>query len=258
MAKQARGERTRNALVRAAAEVFDRAGYERANLTTISEAAGVTKGALSFHFAHKEELARAVQELACAHSRTAFEGLNGRDTTAVQTLIDITHALTEQLRGSATVRAGLRLSGERADADPALDCSRIWLDAMCQALQHDRADRSIAPGADTPAVAALALAMTTGMEVLVRGNGSVPPSGQRPGAHSPARQWLTRFWTLLLPQVASLDHLHALLPGGSLLVTAGSDPGARSTPPYPGEWYEPTPVESVRGAPWWRSAPNAP
>lgn len=68
MVRQERSERTRRNLVGAASTVFDQSGYERATLSAISERAQVTKGALSFHFAAKADLARAVQADACAVS----------------------------------------------------------------------------------------------------------------------------------------------------------------------------------------------
>ncbi|WP_159062215.1 TetR family transcriptional regulator, partial [Streptomyces caniscabiei] len=64
MAKQERAVRTRENLIRSAAEVFDREGYAVASITTISARAGVSNGALHFHFASKAALAEAVAEAA--------------------------------------------------------------------------------------------------------------------------------------------------------------------------------------------------
>ena len=62
MARQERAVRTRHAVIRAAAEVFAERGYAAATIAEILDRAGVTKGALYFHFDSKEALARGVIE----------------------------------------------------------------------------------------------------------------------------------------------------------------------------------------------------
>ena len=66
MVKQVRAARTREALIRAAAEVFAADGYALASLPEISRRAGVSKGALHFHFASKDALAAEVEDVAAA------------------------------------------------------------------------------------------------------------------------------------------------------------------------------------------------
>lgn len=61
MTKQERAARTRRALILSAAEVFDQEGFAPASLTMISSRAGVSNGALHFHFANKNAVAEAVQ-----------------------------------------------------------------------------------------------------------------------------------------------------------------------------------------------------
>lgn len=53
-------ERTRNRLLRAGIQVFDRKGYDAASVREIVELAGVTKPALYYHFGSKEGLLRAI------------------------------------------------------------------------------------------------------------------------------------------------------------------------------------------------------
>lgn len=55
-----RGERGRERVVAAAADVFQRAGFERATMARVAEAAGVSKGLPYHHFDSKESLGRAV------------------------------------------------------------------------------------------------------------------------------------------------------------------------------------------------------
>ena len=60
MTQQARAVEPRAAIIRAAADVFGAVGYGGASMADICVAAGLTKGALYFHFESKETLALAV------------------------------------------------------------------------------------------------------------------------------------------------------------------------------------------------------
>src|SRR5216117_2644416 len=62
VARQERAERTRGRILDAAAAVFDERGFSGASLSDILARAGVTKGALYFHFSSKEELAKYLVE----------------------------------------------------------------------------------------------------------------------------------------------------------------------------------------------------
>lgn len=62
MPQQQRAERTRRRIVAAAAEEFAETGYPSATLHRIARGAGVTMGALTFHFPTKAALAQAVRQ----------------------------------------------------------------------------------------------------------------------------------------------------------------------------------------------------
>ncbi|MFD6414028.1 TetR family transcriptional regulator, partial [Nocardia asteroides] len=51
--KQDRAIRTRRNILEAAAKIFEERGYQAATIAEILGAAGVTKGALYFHFSSK-------------------------------------------------------------------------------------------------------------------------------------------------------------------------------------------------------------
>ncbi|MER7769287.1 TetR/AcrR family transcriptional regulator [Kitasatospora sp. NPDC096140] len=105
---QERSERTRGRLVEAGAGLFDRCGYAGATLGEIAAAAGVTKGALYFHFASKEELARAVFEQAECSLRSACGDHRAVDSP-LQALIDAGYWLVDALGTDPVVRAAFRL-----------------------------------------------------------------------------------------------------------------------------------------------------
>ncbi|MFD4139769.1 TetR family transcriptional regulator [Streptomyces sp. NPDC058572] len=69
--RQQRAEKTRCALLAAAAAEFAQHGYTGATLMRISKRAGVILGALTFHFPAKEQLAEAVTEAGASATRAA-------------------------------------------------------------------------------------------------------------------------------------------------------------------------------------------
>lgn len=74
MAKQERAARTRESLVRAAAEVFAEQGFVTASIAVISRRAGVSAGGLHFHFESKTALAQAVEDRAAEALRHITAG----------------------------------------------------------------------------------------------------------------------------------------------------------------------------------------
>ncbi|MEM8659827.1 MAG: CerR family C-terminal domain-containing protein [Pseudomonadota bacterium] len=55
-----RGDHTRDAIIRAATEIFGRVGYDAASTRAISQAAGTNQALISYHFGGKEGLYQAV------------------------------------------------------------------------------------------------------------------------------------------------------------------------------------------------------
>ncbi|MFG3149494.1 TetR family transcriptional regulator [Streptomyces sp. NPDC048243] len=213
--RQERSERTRRNLVGAASTVFDQSGYERATLSAISERAQVTKGALSFHFAAKADLARAVQADACAVSGAALAEIARRETPAFEIATAMTHAVVRLVESDALVRAGARLTQEiRTPDDPALHVHLNWLGALHGALRRAKADGSLLSNVDVPAAASLLLSLITGTTTLphLTGRGTSPtywghrpprePDDRRPEreAHRPEPVNLRPEWGNLRPE----------------------------------------------------------
>jgi AcrR family transcriptional regulator len=73
---QQRAIRSRDAIVRAAARVIDRHGLKAATLSKVSAEAGLSKGAVYFHFADKDALASALEQEA-ARARCHVVGCGG-------------------------------------------------------------------------------------------------------------------------------------------------------------------------------------
>ena len=112
MVKQERALRTREALIKSAAAVFDREGFRVASLTVISDQAGVSNGALHFHFASKAALADAVEDAAAHRLGRITAAARSEPGSALQLLVDATHDLARALHDDVVLRTGFELSGD--------------------------------------------------------------------------------------------------------------------------------------------------
>ncbi|MFF4245903.1 ScbR family autoregulator-binding transcription factor [Streptomyces sp. NPDC001822] len=104
MARQQRAIRTRRIFLEAAAEVFDEHGYDAATIASILDRAGLTRGALYFHFTSKEELARGVLEEA-----VTADGVTPQDFK-LQEWVDTALLLAYRLPREPLLSASIRLS----------------------------------------------------------------------------------------------------------------------------------------------------
>jgi AcrR family transcriptional regulator len=146
VSRQEQAARTREAIVDAAAEVFDTHGYEGAGLALILEQAGVTRGALYFHFASKEDIAR---ELIEAQNRTVARPRED-GSEGLQALINLTFAIARDLVSDVRVRAGVRLVIEHASfTAPVPNAYQTWIDVvralLVEAKRRGELTRGVGP-----------------------------------------------------------------------------------------------------------------
>jgi AcrR family transcriptional regulator len=106
MAQQERAVRTRRAVIEAAAAVFAERGYAATTIAEVLERAGVTKGALYFHFDSKESLARGVIE-----AQVTSDYWVPRETK-LQEWVDIAMTLAARVPKDVVLLAGIRLSAD--------------------------------------------------------------------------------------------------------------------------------------------------
>ncbi|MBO1420022.1 ScbR family autoregulator-binding transcription factor [Streptomyces sp. FH025] len=112
MVQQERAVRTRRLILEAAASVFDEYGYEGATIGEVVARAGVTRGAVYFHFASKRELARGVVE-----ERFERERIPERDCK-LQEFVDMGMVIAHRMPRDPLLSAGARLSlGQDAYGD---------------------------------------------------------------------------------------------------------------------------------------------
>ncbi|MEU2765064.1 MULTISPECIES: ScbR family autoregulator-binding transcription factor [unclassified Streptomyces] len=196
MAKQERSERTLERLVMSAAEQFAEQGFVRATLADVSKSAGVTKGALFFHFATKDELADVVQARGRDVLETLVEDLHDPGVSRLQALVDITHSLNDLLRENAFVRASVRITRERTHREPTpLDFYPLWLGRLWQLLDDARRGGELGRTVADVSARTLVTAAVAGVEALAWMGAS----------RQDAEKWLSDLWGLVLPLLTAGD-----------------------------------------------------
>ncbi|MFD8701678.1 ScbR family autoregulator-binding transcription factor [Kitasatospora sp. NPDC059648] len=170
MVKQERAGRTRQAVLLAAADTFARVGFEAASLVDISRRAGVSKGALYFHFVSKQALADGVRAAAGREIGAAALRALRAEGRAVQGLIDFSYELARLLREDVVVRAGVRLGRQGPRADGCTSGPETTWRSLTAVVHRllDRADRAgeLRPGADRRACAELLTTVAAGQVLL--------------------------------------------------------------------------------------------
>ncbi|MFJ8076219.1 ScbR family autoregulator-binding transcription factor [Streptomyces sp. NPDC096176] len=167
MARQERAVRTRRAILVAAAEVFDEVGYEAATISEILKRSGLTKGALYFHFASKEELAQGVLAEQVHALPELVEG-----ELRLQTAVDRALMLAYLLRrdtGDPIVRGSVRLTVEQGALRDGLDRRvpmQAWMQQTLELFEQARAGGEIGPHVDLEGAAKTFVGAFTGVQVL--------------------------------------------------------------------------------------------
>ncbi|WP_182359217.1 TetR/AcrR family transcriptional regulator [Tomitella gaofuii] len=168
MVRQERAEATRRQILDAAATVFSRDGYVAANLGEIVTHAGVTKGALYFHFDSKGTLARAIiadRDLRVAHARRMIAASN---LPPLEDLIQQSLTVAALVYTDAYVRAGDRLVQEIGEAGAEAGVTSRAVRAQITALLAAAAEGGDARVDDPAAVARVLWAQFCGARVAAR------------------------------------------------------------------------------------------
>jgi AcrR family transcriptional regulator len=110
MATQDRALRTRQRIISATAKLINERNYERASTKDIAERAGVTAGALYFHFSTKEEIAHAVIEEQHNRSQLMAKAIHAKRISGIETLLQTTAQFTRDILEDPLMEAGVRLT----------------------------------------------------------------------------------------------------------------------------------------------------
>ncbi|MGI5139382.1 MULTISPECIES: ScbR family autoregulator-binding transcription factor [unclassified Streptomyces] len=169
MARQERAIRTRQAILIAAAEVFDEVGYEAATISDVLQRSGVTKGALYFHFASKEELAQAV----LAAQVTSLPPVPQQDLKLQESLDQalLLAYLLKKGTGDPIVQGSVRLTVDQGSPKDHLNRRvpmQAWTEHTQAVFEEAKRRGEILPHADVAALAKLFVAGFTGVQVYSR------------------------------------------------------------------------------------------
>ncbi|MEU1228888.1 TetR/AcrR family transcriptional regulator [Streptomyces sp. NPDC005828] len=186
--------RTRQALIRAASEEFDLYGYDGTSLARISSVAGMSIGAVTFHFPTKVHLADAVQEEGLSVTLAALERLSAETMTPLRMVIDLTLELTRLMEQEPSVRAAIRLGRERPGTEAWSDA---WLPTVRGLLDRAYESGQLRTDALPADVTTLVEHLTSGAEAYLRRR-----MGSDPAFESAVAQ-LKRVWHLALVGVSA-------------------------------------------------------
>lgn len=202
MPRQDRAERTRNAILDAAAAVFDERGFNGASLSDILAKAGVTKGALYFHFTSKEELARAIIEEQYGGDLPDL----GSEDRGLQTVIDLCHAFGRNLLSNVRVRASNRLVTEASFSSPYPSVFQRWIEILRDLLEAAQERGDLRKEWDTDDVAQWVAGAYLGIQTM---------AGVLTG-RSDLRERITIMWAIALPGLVPPRRLSRFNPAGTI------------------------------------------
>lgn len=117
MTMQARAVETRNAILQAAAATFVQRGFAGSSLAEIAALAGVTKGALYFHFPSKAALASAMIQGQADANRSFEAFVDDSDVDRLELLEQMSRELARRVSDDPMLRAAMRLAVEHGDAE---------------------------------------------------------------------------------------------------------------------------------------------
>lgn len=200
MAQQERAVRTKEAVVAAAAEAFAEAGFLGTSMADIFAKAGVTKGALYFHFASKEDLATEIVTGEEEAAAKLVQDVLAAPTSPLQKVIDITFRWGREIQTNPIVRAGVRLIIEQGTYNNPMPVPYAqWESIVLELLTNAQERGELARAVDTKAMAEFIVSSFTGAQIV----------SQVVSGHEDLIQRVERMWQLLLM---------GMLPQGSPIV----------------------------------------
>ena len=169
-------ERTRERLLQAAFREVYRSGFQSAGLDTILAAAGVTKGALYYHFKSKEALGYAIVEEIVeeiTRDRWVRPLQQSKDKDAIEALIGIVRAIPSRPKD---VKGGCPLVNLAQEMSP-LDeqfrerlerIFRAWQEEIAAAFRRAQSQGTVRRDLVPEEIASFLVALVEGYEVLAK------------------------------------------------------------------------------------------
>lgn len=167
-------ERTRERLLQAAFREVYRSGFQSASLDAILAAAGVTKGALYYHFKSKDALGYAiVEEIIAPDSLAQWLRPLQRGEDPIDALIGIVQGLSvrpEDVRGGCPL---INLAQEMSPLDEGFrkrlaKTFHVWQEGVAAALREGQIQGRVRRDAEPAEAAGLLIAMVEGYGSLAK------------------------------------------------------------------------------------------
>ncbi|MCF3960171.1 TetR/AcrR family transcriptional regulator [Streptomyces fuscigenes] len=196
---QSRATRTRDRLVESSAAQFALRGYDGTSFARICEAAGVTMGALTFHFPSKAALAQAVCTTGIEATRVVVDDADQRGGTPLESVGNVTRAVAGLLRERGAAQAAARLSREQPPLH--MDWRESWLPLVRTRLRQAAALKQLHPTTRPESAALLVSSLVAGVEVglLSEHGNAAPPAPGPPGR-------LAELWQTALRGIGAWQH----------------------------------------------------
>lgn len=154
MPQQRRAQVTRHVITVAAAEEFDRAGYDATPLSAILRRSGLTKGAFYFHFPSKEALAVALIRLQRRRwSRMWWQWMR-RDLDPLSVAVGVIGEVARLIEADVVIRSGTWLASREVVTDQANELEPLnWEEQFARLLRRSAQRGLLRSGVD-PVMAA--------------------------------------------------------------------------------------------------------
>ncbi len=213
MPQQRRAHLTRRAIVIAAAEEFDRVGYDGTPLSAILRRSGVTKGAFYFHFASKEALALALIRVQGKRWPRQQQRWLTCGLDPLSMLVGMVGEAARLIESDVVLRAGTCLARHRiaGEVDPRL--LPAWEAILGDLLRRSSSRGLLRPGTDPSAVARVIYTSTVGIHVVSTNQGHGPGVATR----------VEEFWRLVLQGIASPEWLRSRRHSETVITRPDSD-----------------------------------
>mgnify|MGYP000100101339 CR=1 FL=1 len=185
---------TRAAIVAAAGERFAEVGYHGATLSEIVALSGVTKGAMYFHFPHKEAVAEAVIAASEAIWGELLVELGAQERDLLHTLVGSTERVAQTVCRDPVARGGVRLVNDAAvSVDRGAAHYEFVEEGGALRLGEAAEAGSLHPEVDVVLLARQVATLTAGHNLICESSGTLD--------ELPAR--VAAMWEALLPLIAT-------------------------------------------------------
>ncbi|WP_353947339.1 ScbR family autoregulator-binding transcription factor (plasmid) [Streptomyces sp. HUAS MG91] len=152
--KQERAVRTRGVVLAAAAQAFADRGFPPVTVQDVAELAGMTKGAVYFHFANKEALAQAVANDFYTYLDSIATAVKAEALSPVSTVQQLLMRTARAFRDNVTIQAGARLQIERAYIGIDIPVPYVGHQSMVTAALREAVEAGEVPAGTDPEVLA--------------------------------------------------------------------------------------------------------